>query len=173
MPISQLFALKHPALIHFPIAATLFLLPALLLARREDPAAPAGWSLTARYLAWAGLASLLPPLVSGYLWAKGMSLIPAGHLMAPAPTPGDDFSALIRRHELLSLMSFAFGGATVASLGLSRRRPGGLAVACGALWMALTLATGFYGGKMTHPIGDGAQAAAMPAPESASPSPRT
>ncbi|HEU4952543.1 MAG TPA: hypothetical protein VFT46_11365 [Holophagaceae bacterium] len=169
----QLLALKHPALIHFPIAATLFLFPALLLARREDPAAPAGWSLTARYLAWAGLASLLPPLLSGYLWAKGMSLIPAGHLMAPLPAPGDDFAVLIRRHELFSLLSLALGAATVASLGTARRRPGGVAIACGALWMALTLATGFYGGKMTHPIGDGAQAAAVTAPEAASPSPRT
>ncbi|HTL99446.1 MAG TPA: hypothetical protein VL181_11650, partial [Holophagaceae bacterium] len=95
----QIFALKHPAMIHFPIAATLFLVPALLLARRGKGNAEA-WSLTARYLAWLGLLSFLPPLLSGFLWAKGMSLIPSGHFLAPLGDPGDDFALLIRRHQL-------------------------------------------------------------------------
>ena len=155
----QYFALKHPAMIHFPIAATLFLVPALLLARRGKENAEA-WNVTARYLAWLGLLSFLPPLFSGFLWAKGMSLIPAGHFLAPTGDPGDDFALLIRRHQILSLLGLAAGIATVWFLSRRRERPGRLAVSLGCLWMVVTLATGYFGGKMTHPIATAPDAAA-------------
>ena len=154
----QIFALKHPAMIHFPIAATLFLVPALFLARREGAQAEA-WSLTARYLAWIGLLSFLPPLFSGYLWAKGMSLIPGGHLLAPVAEPGDDFSLLVRRHQLMSLAGLAAGLLTVWLLSRRRGRPGRFAFLLGCVWMATTLATGYFGGKMTHPIAETAASA--------------
>ena len=154
----QIFALKHPAMIHFPIAATLFLVPALFLARREGARAEA-WALTARYLAWIGLLSFLPPLFSGYLWAKGMSLIPGGHWLAPVADPTDDFGMLVRRHQLMSLAAMAAGALTVWLLSRRRGRPGSLALALGCAWMAATLATGYFGGKMTHPIAETASSA--------------
>lgn len=167
----QLFALKHPMMVHFPIAAPLFLVPALLFAMREGEGTRP-WGHAARYLAWAGLVSFLPPLISGFLWAKGIGLIPAGAWVAPSAPATQELEYLVRRHELVSLGGVLLGLATVWALSRGKDRPSALALSFACVWMVFTFATGYFGGKMTHPIlTETESAAADPVPASSAPSP--
>lgn len=167
----QLFGLKHPMMVHFPIAAALFLVPAVLLAMREDEKHHL-WGHSAHYLAWVGVAAFIPPILSGFLWAKGIGLIPAGAWIAPSAPPSDELVWLVRRHELVSLVGFLMGLATVWALGRRRERPGRLVLSLACAWLLATFATGYFGGKMTHPIlSNEPEAAAADAPAPTAPAP--
>jgi hypothetical protein len=125
--------------------------PAMLIAHRKGEAG-AHWWTTSRYLAWVGVCALIPPVVSGLLWARGLGLIPVGLWLAPKSASGQMLEILIRRHELLALCTVPLGVATL--WGLHKRKGHWHALALSSLWALGTLATGYLGGQMTHPPED-------------------
>lgn len=112
MTATELFALKHPAFVHLPLAVSMLLPPAMLIAHRKGEAG-AHWWTTSRDLAWAGVLVLALPLASGVLWARGLGLIPAGLWLVPRSASGQPLEILIRRHELFALASLLLGLATL------------------------------------------------------------
>jgi hypothetical protein len=147
-------ALKHPLLVHLPVATALILPLPLLLAQRAGRGIKPWWN-TCRYLTWIGVIFLLPTLLSGFAWAKGLDLIPEGKWLAPAAA-ADDLKALyMQRHQILGLASALLGFATLWSLYRGRLEHEGLgflALILGCGWAVTTGLTGYYGGRMAHAL---------------------
>jgi hypothetical protein len=138
----DLLARQHPALVHFPIAASLLLpLPLALRLWRKD----AGWDRTILLLAWVGVLGGLAAQATGLLLARSAELIPP---TAWFPThPG-----LIRTHQVLAMSGFGAGLATL--LLVHRGRSAWLRAAtliCALLWAGLWGAAGHAGGAMVFP----------------------
>jgi hypothetical protein len=154
MPLSDFLALKHPMLVHIPIAAAL-LVPIPLLAAQRSGRGIKPWWIACRYLTWMGVLGALPALLSGLLWAKLLGLIPGGSLLAPSAGEDQVLPFLMRRHQMLALLAFLFGLVTLWSLYRKRQEHQGigfLPLAMGCLWALSTALAGQYGGKMTHPL---------------------
>lgn len=161
------FALKHPMLVHLPVAAGL-LIPFSLLASQRRGRGMRPWWITCQFLAWAGSLAAVAAIISGLAWGKSLSLIPPGALIPPKGSEG--LPALLRRHELLALAGFGFSGLTVWACLRPRKEHEGigvLALLFGVLWMGFHLGTGLTGGKMTHPTLGTVQAKVEPAPAAA------
>ncbi|HJU84802.1 MAG TPA: hypothetical protein VJ600_11365 [Holophagaceae bacterium] len=167
----DLLALKHPMLVHLPLAAALLLPLPLLLSQRAGRGIRPWWTAS-RYLGWMGLLGLLPALVSGFLWARGLGLIPHGHLLAPPAAPGT-LGWLMRRHQLFALATLPLAVLTVLSLHRRRHDYEGIgktALVLGLLWAAAAVQAGRFGGRMAHPPApfapaDTAKAAPAPPPD--------
>ena len=152
----EYLALKHPILVHLPVAVAL-LLPLALLAAQRPGRGIKPWWVTCRYLVWAGLLGITFAMVSGLLWARHLSLIPPGKYLAPhllKPTTEQWLQVAIWKHQMAALTSAVLGVLTL--LAVYRRRLehqglGFLSLFFGLLWSGALLTAGFYGGKMTHP----------------------
>ncbi len=159
-------ALKHPLLVHLPIATALLLPFPLLLAQRAGRGIKPWWN-TCRYMAWVGVIFLLPTLITGYAWGRGLDLIEAGHWMPGAEDPAE---ILLRRHQIGGLVTALLGGATLWSLYRGRKEHEGLgilALLLGTAWALATAFTGLLGGRMAHayaPAPPKAAEALTPAP---------
>ncbi len=142
-------ALKHPLLVHLPIATALLLPLPLLLAQRAGRGIKPWWN-TCRYMAWIGVIFLLPTLLTGYAWGRGLELITAGHWL---PGVDDPAGILLRRHQLSGLITAGLGVATLWSLYRGRLEHEGLGVLAlllGTAWAVSTAFTGLTGGRMAH-----------------------
>ena len=143
----RLAALRHPALVHLPIAAAL-LVPLLAgLALREGDGA--GWRPPARLLAALGLLGGLAAVASGWLWARLLGWVPPGRYWPTPPAPD-----LLRGHLLFALGGLAAGLPTLLLLrgpavrrGLRRWGP----VLLGLAWAGSWGAAGHWGGRMVFP----------------------
>ncbi len=147
-------ALKHPLLVHLPVAAALILPLPLLLAQRAGRGIKPWWN-TCRYLTWIGVLFLIPTLLSGFAWAKGLDLIPEGAWLAPRPEADDLKAVYMLRHQVLGLGSALLGFGTLWSLYRGRLEHEGLgflSLVLGCAWAVTTGLTGYYGGRMTHAI---------------------
>lgn len=143
MPVSDLIGREHPAFVHLPIAASLLLLPSLLLWIRRGE----GWRGACRLLAWAAFLGGLASLGSGLLWARSMDLIPGGGFLPARP-------GLLATHEALAA-SGALAG-LVSLLFVERARPR-TALLAALVWAVLWGATGHWGGRMVFPDPDSIQ----------------
>ncbi|HJV23614.1 MAG TPA: hypothetical protein VJ570_13000 [Holophagaceae bacterium] len=144
-------ALKHPLLVHLPIATALLLPLPLLLAQRAGRGIKPWWN-TCRYMAWVGVIFLLPTLVTGFAWGRGLGFIEAGHFLAGTEDPAE---LMLRRHQLAGLVTALLGLATLWSLYRGRLEHEGLgilALLLGTAWAAATAYTGWIGGHMAHRI---------------------
>lgn len=144
-------ALRHPVLVHLPVAAGL-LIPFALLASQRRGRGIRPWWITCQYLAWAGSLGALAAVVSGFIWAKSLALLGPGVWIPPKGSLG--LQALLRSHELLALAGFGFSALTVWACLRPRKDHEGigvLALLFGLAWAGLHLAAGITGGRMTHP----------------------
>lgn len=152
----EFLALKHPLLVHLPVGVAL-LLPLALLAAQRPGRGIKPWWIACRYLAWAGLLGLVLALISGWLWARHLSLIPPGKLLAPhlpKPTAEQWLQVAIWKHQVAALSSAALALFTLLACYRKRLEHQGLGVLAllfGGLWCGASLTAGFYGGKMAHP----------------------
>ncbi len=142
--LAALLGRAHPALVHAPIGAALFLPLALGLAlRREGGNA---WLRTAWFLATLGILGGLAAIVSGYSFARDLGGIQPGAWLARPVKPEPSFPALLRHHQLLALAGFPAGIGCLACL--RRARAVRAAFALALLWLTLWAVAGHWGGRM-------------------------
>ena len=155
MPVSELLgAPLHPALAHFPVAATVFAALALLAAAARPRESRAPWVSGAALLLGSALASGLAAAVAGHAWADSLGLLPAGEWVPPAAAR----AGVLRRHALLGAGSLlaaslapAAGLRALATLAAHAPRSSLAASLAAALLSALlALAAGHDGGRMAH-----------------------
>ena len=150
-------AFKHPLLVHLPVAAGLLLPLALVAAQRPGRGIKPWWT-TCRYLAWAGVLGLFVAMLSGFLWARTLGLIPPGKFLAPHllnPLPEQWLQVTIWKHQIAALTSLPLALITLWTTHRRRLEHQGLgllALVSGFLCCGALLAAGYFGGKMTHPI---------------------
>ncbi len=164
----EFLALKHPMLVHLPVAVGL-LLPLALLAAQRPGRGIKPWWITCRYLAWAGLLGLGFALLSGWAWARYQSLIPPGKFLAPhllKPTPEQWLQVALWKHQVAALTSMPLAVLTLWAVYRKRLEHQGLGVLplfLGWLWCGASLTAGFFGGRMTHPPISATQSQIAPA----------
>lgn len=143
-------AFKHPMWIHVPLACAILSPLALLAAQRRGRGIRPWWT-ACRYLAWMGVFGLLPALLSGLLWAHRLGFVPPGKLLATKEALG----GLVRHHQIWAAASLGLGLLTLLSVHRKRQDHQGIglrALFFGCLWASATAMTGFYGGRMAHPM---------------------
>jgi hypothetical protein len=152
--------LKHPMLVHLPLAAALLLPLPLLLAQRAGRGIRPWW-VACRYLAWTAFLALLLVLPSGFAWAKGLGVLTVRGWLAAGGSPQ-------RRHEVLGLISFLLLLPTLWALHRKRKDHEGLgwmAFLTGTLFSVATLMAGAAGHRLSHsPVSMPASAPQAPAP---------
>lgn len=145
-----LFANAHPALVHAPIGAVLFLPLALGLALAFK-AQRDSWLRTSIFLSSLGLLGGLAALGTGLLFARELGGIQPGQWLAHPLRPAPSFVALLRVHQFLALGGVPSGIGCWALLVRARSgRAGSLRVAfaLSLLWLGLWGAAGHWGGRM-------------------------
>lgn len=150
-------AFKHPMLIHVPLACAI-LAPLALLAAQRSGRGIRPWWVASRYLAWMGVLGLGPALLSGLLWARRLGFVAPGKVLAGKEAMG----GLVRHHQVWALAALACGLLTLWACYRRRQDHQGLGLSAlffGCLWAGATVLTGFYGGKMAHPLPGPAPAA--------------
>lgn len=143
-------AFKHPMWIHVPIACAI-LAPLALLAAQRQGRGIRPWWIACRYLAWMGVLGLVPALLSGLLWAKRLGFVAPGKLLASKEAIG----GLARHHQLWAISALILGLVTLWAVHRKRQDHQGiglLALIIGCGWAFTTGMTGYYGGKMAHPL---------------------
>jgi hypothetical protein len=159
----HLLARAHPAVVHAPLGAALFLPAALglaLRARRHRRPAAREWLRTAWFLAILGVLGGLAAIVSGYAFARELGGIAPGAWLARPVRPEPSFPALLRHHQILALLGLPAGVACLALLARSRRGGAwalGAALLAALVWLGLWGAAGHWGGRMVFrdPAADG------------------
>lgn len=101
IPLLDLFAREHPALVHLPLGLVVTVPLALLLSFRKGSDFP--WQRAARMLAFLALGGSLLALASGLLWARLQGLVPAGAWFPPAALETAGARALVRPHALAAV----------------------------------------------------------------------
>ena len=140
----------HPAVVHAPLGAVLFLPLALALAL-ASPRFRNHWIGTGEFLAILALLGGLAAMASGLGWAKELGGLPPGEWLAHSLKPAPAFRALLRTHQLLALSGLAVGLAGAACLRGARKGASRLlwpAFLLSLLWLGLWGATGHWGGRM-------------------------
>ena len=147
----------HPLLVHLPIAAALLLPLPLLAAQRAGRGIKPWWN-ACRYLAWMGVLSLVPAVLSGLATAHRSGALLRG--LAPAGP--------LRHHEIAGLAAFGFGVLTLLSLYRGRKEHEGLGLLSLVLSLAWATASAWGGldghALGRHPLPPIAATAAAPAP---------
>lgn len=163
MSVSSLWVLlakAHPALVHAPIGAVLFLPLALVLALGSKLHKDA-WLHTSAFLASLRLLGGLAALGTGLLFARELGGILPGQWLAHPLHPAPSFIAFLKVHQLLALSGLPVGIACWALLVRALRgRATALRVAfaLSLLWLGLWGTAGHWGGRMVFrdPPADGA-----------------
>lgn len=159
MPATSLGALKlllahaHPALVHAPIAAALFL-PLALTAAIFSKVNAASWLRTSRFLALLGLLGGIAAMSTGFLWARDLGGIAAGAWVPHPFRPSQSFLFLLRDHQRLALSGLVIGVATFALVQGAFTNPARwkrAALVLSLLWAAVWGAAGHWGGRMVFP----------------------
>ncbi|BDU74343.1 hypothetical protein [Mesoterricola silvestris] len=140
----------HPALVHAPIGAVLFLPVLLARALRAGPDRE-GWLRAARFLATLGLLGGLGAIMSGFLFARHLGGLRPGEWLARPLRPGPSFKALLRSHQLLALAGLPVGAGCALALQGARGKVLGAALGLSLLWLGLWGAAGHWGGRMVFP----------------------
>lgn len=164
MPDSSLLhflARTHPALVHAPLGAVLFLPLALALDLRSD-ANREGGLRTSLFLATLGILGGLAAIVTGFLFARDLGGLAPGAWLAQPLKPEPSFSALLRHHQLLAISGFPVGVACWLELWRARRGSANMArtaLVAALVWLALWGAAGHWGGRMVFkdPPADGTE----------------
>ncbi len=136
--------LKHPLLVHLPLASA-FLLPLPLLLAQRAGRGIRPWWVACRYLAWAGFLGLLLSLPSGLAWAKAHG---GSYGLAPKGTS-------LRHHQEFAALSLLVGVGLLWSLHRSRKDHEGLgwwAFLFGCAWSAAVILGALGGHKMAHGV---------------------
>jgi hypothetical protein len=155
--------LKHPMLVHLPLAAALLLPLPLLLAQRAGRGIRPWW-IACRYLGWAAFLGLLATVPSGHAWGRGLGHLGGAAWMAPKGSP-------LRIHQLLGLASLALSLGMLWSLHRRRKDHEGLGWAAfllGAAFAVVTVLAGLRGHRLTRGPAQPMVAAApvaVPSPE--------
>ncbi len=149
----ELFAKAHPALVHAPLGAVLFLPLALGFALKSKQHREA-WLLTGTFLAALGMLGGLAAIGSGFLWGRELGGILPGQWLAHPRHPQPSFAALLRVHQLLAFGGLPLGAACCTLLIRALRGraiviPGVLALSL--LWLGLWGTAGHWGGRMVFP----------------------
>lgn len=145
-----LLAKAHPALVHAPISAVIFLPLALGLAFRSKLHGE-GWLRTSVFLATLGMLGGFAAVLSGFFFARELGGLAQGAWLAHPLRPEPSFLALLRSHQLLALAGFPIGGACWVFLWRALQgRASAIRVAfvMSFLWLALWGAAGHWGGRM-------------------------
>lgn len=141
----------HPAVIHYPIAASFFAAGALLLGLVNPRARSASLAAAALLLGVAVLGGVAGS-VTGWLWADQLAYLAGGWGPIPGPKA---VQGLARRHALLAAGFVVAAIFALALVMVSRRRGGPrhltlLALVAAILACGLAGATGHVGGTMVH-----------------------
>lgn len=158
-------ALRHPALVHLPIAAAL-LAPIALLASQRVGRGIRPWWTASRFLLLAGTVGAALAALSGFAHAWQTGQLPPG-AWAPAGGSLKSFFALAAgRHQILALLSVPLGILALRaaySRRLEHQGIGVLPLLLGCLWSGVTLVSANYaaGG---HPPALAKAAVLAPAP---------
>lgn len=143
-------AFKHPMWIHVPLACAV-LAPLALLASQRPGRGIRPWWTVSRYLVLMGVLGMLPALLSGLMWARRLGFVAPGKLLASKTV----MDGLVRHHQLWALGAFFLGLLTLWAVQRKRQDHQGLgfrALFLGCLWSGATITTGYYGGRMSHPM---------------------
>jgi hypothetical protein len=138
------FASRHTWFVHLPAAAAV-LVPLPILAAQRGGRGIRPWWTTCRYLAWAGVIGAVLAVLSGFLQARHLGLVPADAYWGPA-LPGRSY--LFRVHQLGGVASLLLGLACLRSLYRQRQDHQGIglfALLFGVLWGACALVTSYDG----------------------------
>jgi hypothetical protein len=150
MPVSSLLARAHPALVHAPLGAVLFLPLALGLALRSRDR-QGEWLRTGLFLATLGILGGLAAVATGFMFGRELGGIAPGAWLARAARPEPSFPALLRHHQFLAGAGFPPGAVCWLWLWRARRGAAGTAraaLAVALVWLALWGAAGHWGGRM-------------------------
>ena len=136
----------HPALVHFPVAATVLAAAALLAGAARSGSARAPWLDRATFLLGTAVLSTPAAIASGRLWSGTLHLWTGPALLPPAAVE----DGLLLRHVLgaASTLVLAFLGLVLALASRSGRAPfwSVVLVACAAASAACL--TAHVGGSM-------------------------
>jgi hypothetical protein len=134
--------LKHPLLVHLPLASA-FLLPLPLLLAQRAGRGIRPWWVACRYLAWAGFLGLVLSIPSGLAWAKAHG---GSYGLAPK-------GSSLRHHQEFAALSLLVGVGLLWSLHRHRKDHEGLgwwAFIFGCAWSAVVSLGALGGHRMAH-----------------------
>lgn len=117
----DLFSREHPALVHVPLGLVVCL-PIMMVAAFRSRY-PQTWRRMAFRVGLLALGLSLLTLVSGFYWARLLSLIPPGSLVPQVASQGQALQRTLRLHELTALAGFAVGCAALLILRKSYHNP--------------------------------------------------
>lgn len=141
---------NHSVFVHVPVAVAILMPLALVSAQRAGRGIRPWW-VTCRYLAWGGVLFSMAALISGFLQAKRLNLLPPGQFLAPK---GVGEAAVFRLHQALGAGSLVLGLLTLKTVFRRREEHQGiglLSLLLGLLWTGALLCAGWFGGQLGEP----------------------
>lgn len=103
----EFFSKEHPALVHVPLGLVVCL-PIMMVATFRSRY-PQTWRRMAFRVGLLALGLSLLTIVSGFYWARLLSLIPAGALLPQVASQGQALQRILRTHELSAAAGFLVG----------------------------------------------------------------
>lgn len=162
IPLLDLFAREHPALVHLPLGLVPLVALALLMSFRAKGDFP--WLRAARMLGFLALGGSLLALASGLLWARLQGLVPAGAWFPPTALEATGARALVRPHALAAVTGFLAGTLCLLSVHRNLRagaaRAGAATILLAFAWLGAWGLCGNLGGRMVFGAGPAPQPAA-------------
>ena len=120
-PLVELFSREHPALVHVPLGLVVCL-PIMMVAAFRSRY-PQTWRRMAFRVGLLALSLSVLTLISGFYWARMLSLIPAGAWLPQVAAQGQALQRTLRAHELSALAGYGIGVACLLLLRKSYHAP--------------------------------------------------
>ncbi|BDU71279.1 hypothetical protein [Mesoterricola silvestris] len=117
----ELFSREHPALVHVPLGMVV-VLPIMLVAAHRSRY-PQTWRRMAFRVGLLALGGSLLTLLSGFYWARLLSLIPSDGYVPVVASRGQALQRVLRLHELTALAGFGVGVLNLLLLRKSYHEP--------------------------------------------------